>query len=72
MAHKILMKIPKMVVSGRDVSFVVTKNSKKVGELLISKGNVEWWPSGNKRKAKSMSWQKFAEYIEVHGRDIYR
>ena len=72
MSHKITMKIPRMAVGSRDVIFVVTRNSVKIGELLISKGNVEWWPKGSKTKGKYMSWKSVADHIEIYGKDIKR
>ena len=61
-----------MAVGSRDVIFVVTRNSVKIGELLISKGNVEWWPKGSKTKGKYMSWKSVADHIEIYGKDIKR
>lgn len=72
MAHKITMEIPKRTITKEDVIFVVSKNSVKIGELLISKGNIEWWPAGKKRHGKKMSWRTLADQMEQFGQDIYK
>ena len=54
------------------VNVDIDRNSVKIGELLISKGNVEWWPKGSKTNGKYMSWKSIADHIEIYGKDIKR
>jgi hypothetical protein len=41
-----------------------TKNT-KIGQLVFSKGSVEWWPKGNKVNAHSYTWAQFAKALEA-------
>ena len=70
MAHEVSMSVPKDQVVRSDVEFTIKKNGSKLGHLHISKGNIEWWPAGNKRNKYRMSWATFAEVFEEHGRRI--
>jgi len=45
-----------------DIEFVVRENGKKLGELHVSKGSIEWLPN-NGRFKRRMSWSKFAEQM---------
>lgn len=70
MAHKVKVAWPILELGRKDVHISIEKDSEKIGELLISKGNIEWWPRGNKRKRKRFTWQEFQYYIETHGKTI--
>jgi hypothetical protein len=64
MAHTITMEVPTTkTVLNADVIFKISNNSGKLGELHISKGNVEWVPSKASIKKKRLSWEKFAEMM---------
>ena len=41
-----------------------------MGTVLISKGNIEWVPSGNSVNKKRLSWVKFAELMSREGKDV--
>ena len=45
MAHEVVMDIATKFVLHKDVSVEVKKDGKKLGTVLISKGNIEWVPS---------------------------
>jgi hypothetical protein len=47
MPHEVRVKIDDAVVGNRDFEIVVKTGHGKLGTLLISKGNIEWVPSGN-------------------------
>jgi hypothetical protein len=68
MAHKVHMRLPKEQIMNSDVEFVVKRGSTKLGELHISKGNVEWWPAGNRRKKYRLRWTQVAALFEEEGR----
>ena len=71
MAHKVrIIQMPTIELTGTDLHFEVKKNSEKIGELLISKGNIEWWPRGNKRYKKRLTWSQFQYHMEQWGRQI--
>lgn len=68
--HEILANIHTKVVGNKDITFEVKEDGSKLGTLLISKGNIEWLPSGNSVNKFRMSWNTFASHIENHGRKV--
>jgi hypothetical protein len=60
--HKVIMRQPKEIVMNSDIEFVVRENGKKLGELHVSKGSIEWLPN-NGRYKRRMRWSKFAELM---------
>jgi hypothetical protein len=68
MAHEVRVKIDTAVVAHKDFEILVKTERGKVGTLLISKGNVEWLPKGNSVNKRRLSWQKFADAMEKHGK----
>lgn len=70
MAHEVRAKIDTKVVAHKDLEIVVRTDTGKLGTLLISKGNVEWLPKGNYVNKRRLSWSKFAEFMEEHGRPV--
>lgn len=70
MAHEVTMDVATKFVLHKDVTVDVKRDGKKLGTLLISKGNLEWVPAGNYANKKRLSWRKFAEMMEEHGRNI--
>jgi hypothetical protein len=57
-------------VKHTDFEVVVKNDSGKLGALLISKGNIEWKPKGNSVNKCRLSWSKFSEFMEEHGRSV--
>jgi hypothetical protein len=66
--HSISMKQPQEVVLGKDVQFSIKRNGKKLGELHVSQGNLEWVPAGSKVKTYRLRWAQVAELFEEKGR----
>jgi hypothetical protein len=62
--HKVIMRQPKELVMNTDIEFVVRENGKKLGELHVSKGSIEWLPS-NGRYKRRLRWSKFAELMSM-------
>jgi hypothetical protein len=62
--HEIVISNPNKSVLHTDVEFTVKSNGRKLGTLLLSKGNVEWIPVGNSVHRHRVSWEKFAELME--------
>ena len=69
MAHEVTMDISTKFVLHKDVKIEVKKDGKKLGTVLISKGNIEWLPANNSVNKKRLSWTKFAELMTDNGRD---
>jgi hypothetical protein len=67
-AHSISMKQPEEVVLGKDVSFLIKRDGRKLGELHVSKGNLEWVPAGSKTKTYRLRWAQVATLFEDNGR----
>ena len=70
MAHEVTMDISTKFVLHKDVTVEIKKDGYKLGTVLISKGNIEWVPSGNYANKKRLSWSKFAAIMEVEGKDV--
>ena len=70
MAHQVTLDISTKFVLHKDVEIDVAKDGHKLGTLLVSKGNIEWRPAGNKRNKKRLSWVKFAELMVAEGQDV--
>jgi len=66
--HSISMKQPKEVVLGKDVIFSIKRDGQKLGELHVSKGNLEWVPAGSKVKTYRLRWSQVAALFEDNGR----
>jgi hypothetical protein len=69
--HSISMKQPEEVILGKDVRFSVRRNGRKLGELHVSKGNLEWVPAGSKLKTYRLRWVQVAALFEERGRLVY-
>jgi hypothetical protein len=60
------MRQPRDKIVNSDVVFVIKEGDKKLGELHVSKGSIEWKPS-NGRFKRRMRWSKFAQFMESEG-----
>ena len=69
--HQVEMSQPKDQVVRADIKFSIWVDNEKLDEMHVSKGNVEWWPKGNKKNKLRLSWTKFAELFEAQGRRIH-
>jgi len=70
MAHDVSVQIPKLSVGSSDFQITIKKNGMKIGELLISKGNIEWRPKGNSRKKKRLTWSEFEYMFEEYATTV--
>lgn len=71
--HQVIMEIQAQTIRSKDVIFVVKVKSdsgshKKIGELLVSQGAIEWRKTRNSVNRKFLNWEKFSELMEEHGR----
>ena len=60
--HDVEVEIPPKVVLNSDVRFVVHSDGQKLGELLVSKGSVDWIP-GHSPQTITVSWERFDELM---------
>jgi hypothetical protein len=65
MAHEISVEINEKVVLHKDAEIEVKKDGKKLGTILVSKGNIEWRPANKSVTKHRLSWTKFAELMEA-------
>lgn len=70
MGHEVTLDIASKFVLHKDVKIEVKTDNGKLGTLLVSKGNIEWLPSGNSVNKKRLSWTKFAELMESQGKAV--
>jgi hypothetical protein len=63
MEHKVKLNLNTNVVGHKDVSIEVSGGGRKLGTVLISKGNIEWLPSPKSKNKHRLSWTKFAEMM---------
>jgi hypothetical protein len=70
MAHEITLGINSKFVLHKDIEVDVKADGAKLGTLLISKGNIEWLPSGNHVNKYRMSWKNLADLMESQGRQV--
>jgi hypothetical protein len=61
-SHKLIMRQPNQTEVSSDIEFIIKENGRKIGELHVSKGSIEWLPS-NGRYKRRMRWSKFAEIM---------
>ena len=70
MAHEVTLSINSKFVLHKDVEIEVKTDGSKLGTLLVSKGNIEWLPSGNSVNKHRMTWRKFAALMENQGTPV--
>ncbi|MDQ6878212.1 MAG: hypothetical protein M3082_11070 [Candidatus Dormibacteraeota bacterium] len=54
----------RMELKSRDIVLVVSNEDRKMGELRISRGSVDWWGYMNKATPTTLTWERFAEVME--------
>ncbi len=64
MAHKVYFSVPEKQLQSTDLVFSISEDGQKLGELHISRGGVDWWPSYAKSKKRKFSWKRFAKHLE--------
>ena len=67
MAYKVSFQAPPRDLGRADTSFFVHQDGSLLGELLVSKGALEWRPS-NSRHSYKFPWVKFDEVAQKNGR----
>lgn len=68
MKHQVIAKFAPKILNKKDMVLVVKANGKKLGELMISRGNIEWLPSGAHVYKQTMGWTKFADVMQREGK----
>lgn len=60
--HRIEINQPAKQVLHSDISFTVYSDGAALGELMISKGTIDWRPVGHQKSVK-WTWERFAEVM---------
>lgn len=68
--HEVSLDISTKFVLHKDVTVDIKKDGAKLGTLLISKGNIEWVPSGNSVNKHRLTWTQFAKLMETEGKVV--
>jgi hypothetical protein len=61
--HNVKMSLPQGLVINSDIEFSITSNGKKLGEVHLSKGTIDWRPAGAKKAEYKVGWEKFADMM---------
>jgi len=69
-SHDVSLLIPKNLVLAKDVRFRVKSNGSKLGDLLVSKGNIEWVPARKSAKKLRLPWEKFDQLMRDEGKTV--
>jgi hypothetical protein len=64
--HRVTFTIPHRPLGKADVTFDVALDDDRLGELLISKGAVVWFPA-HKKYGYKLSWSRFDRLAVEHG-----
>ena len=64
MAYEVKLDAQISEVLHKDVVFKVKSNGRKLGDLMISKGGVEWRPKGHSVNTIDLKWKQFADKME--------
>jgi hypothetical protein len=70
MAHEIFFDINTKFVLKKDVTFEIKKDGKKLGELLISQGNLEWMPAKGKVRKHRIEWDALDSFMKENGTEV--
>lgn len=65
--HDVSVAIPQKLVLSKDVEFEIKSDGQLLGNLLVSKGNIEWRPAKASVNKRRMSWEKFAALMDEQG-----
>ncbi len=70
MAHEVRIRIDTAIARHKDFEIIVKGTDGKIGTILVSKGNIEWRPSGYTVNKFRLTWTKFAELMEKNGKSV--
>lgn len=60
--HDIEITLPSKPLLNTDTTIVIKSDGKKLGEMFISKGSLDWRGAG-RREAKQISWERVADLL---------
>ena len=51
--------------SSNSLSLQVRRGKSLLGNLVMGRGSVQWWPDGSRTRALKKSWPDFAKLLET-------
>ncbi|MEX2597441.1 MAG: hypothetical protein WEC59_10980 [Salibacteraceae bacterium] len=64
--HEILLNLPEVSIANSDASFDVYEDKELLGRIKVSRGTIEWVPSGY-RSGVHINWDDFDRLMKKHG-----
>jgi hypothetical protein len=65
--HRILTRVPSHEVINADLVVEVRHDGELLGELLVSRGTIDWRPKGH-RQVFELEWEQFDDLMRERGR----
>jgi hypothetical protein len=69
--HRITTRVPSHEIANADLSVKVRSDDQLLGELLISRGSVDWRPR-NRHRVFRLRWEQFDSLMQERGRERAR
>ncbi len=70
MKHEVTLDIATKFILHKDVEIEVKADGSKLDIIMVSKGNIEWLPAGNRVNKTRLSWTKFAKLMAEQGTPV--
>ena len=69
MVHKVVMSVGNVIIQKAETApkFDIWYRGNKLGELVVSKGGLEWWRQRAKNRTAHIRWSEFAEFANTIG-----
>ena len=61
--HNVKFNLPERALGNEDARFYIYRNKEKLGEIRISKGSFDYYPS-NKQKPIRVRWYQFDQLLQ--------
>jgi hypothetical protein len=66
-AHDVVVSLREQFILNADLAVEIRADGEKLGELLISKGTIDWRPRGN-QYVHRLDWEQFDRVMRDNGR----
>ena len=70
MAHTVKFALPPRQLGHADIEFLVLKNGRVFGKLLVSKGAIVWRRKWKSKRGRNSGGQEFDKAMEERGRSV--
>jgi hypothetical protein len=70
---RVHIEVRELIVGNQDIVFVAKDSEgRKIGELHISRGSVDWWPRGVRKYAVRRTWMGFDQVMRESRSNVTR